>query len=211
MAKGTPKRPVKDLLVPRPAIRPVPRDVTAAVGVGGNVTPTKTYEMFQMAPEATQVVESGPGYTVMKDPLGRQFRAEGPRPWRNKNPGNIKTVTSFAKDHGAIGEEDGYAVFPTEQVGLQALRTLLFQPDSKFRNMNPTTVIEKFAPPEDANDTKAYQAFVNQRVGTNKPIQQMNPDQREALLNAILKFEGYPRGGSVQMAGASWKARPMAK
>ena len=200
-----PKRSVRDLLVP-PA-----RDKTAAVGRGGSAPTAPFFEAFGMAPEARRVVESGPGYTVMEDPFGRQFRSEGPRPWRNKNPGNIKTVTGFAKAHGAIGEEDGYAVFPSEQVGLQALRTLLFQPDSKYRNMNPGAVVEKFAPPEDKNDTKAYQAFVNKLVGTNKPIQQMDPTQRESLLNAILRFEGYPRGGSVQMGGSTWKAKPSAK
>jgi len=207
MPPANPKRSPRDLLVPRPA----PRDVTAAVGVGGSAPAPRSYELFGMAPEAKRVLSSGPGYTVMEDPYGRTFRAEGVRPWRNKNPGNIKTVTSFAREHGAIGEEDGYAVFPTEAVGMQALRTLLFQPDSKYRNMSPGEVVEKFAPPEDKNDTKAYQAFVNKQLGTSAPVNQLKPTQREALLNAILRYEGYPRAGSIQMGGASWKARATAK
>jgi len=112
MPPANPKRSPRDLLVPRPA----PRDVTAAVGVGGSAPAPRSYELFGMAPEAKRVLSSGPGYTVMEDPYGRTFRAEGVRPWRNKNPGNIKTVTSFAREHGLARKTDTPS-FPRKRSG----------------------------------------------------------------------------------------------
>ena len=190
-----PRRSAKDLLIPR--------DVTAAPTGPDGAPAALSYELFGQAPTASRVLASGPGYTTMEDPYGQSFRAEGPIPWRTNNPGNIK-AGKFAESRGAIGKAGEFAVFPDSNTGMQALRELLFQPDSRYRNMPVTKAIATFAPPQDKNDTKAYQAFVKQQVGTNAPVAKLTPDQREAMLAAILRMEGFTKGGQVEMDSRRW-------
>lgn len=182
---------------------PAPRDVTMTPvpqQVGANAM---SYELFNQLPQISQILSSGAGFNVAQDPFGNTFRSEGSLPWRNNNPGNIK-AGSFAKKRGSVGESAGFAVFPTQEAGMNALRELLFQPDSKYRNMSVTKAISTFAPPQDKNDTKNYQKFVTSLVGTNNPISKLNQDQREALLNAILRMEGFYKGGQIEMGGRQW-------
>ena len=51
-------------------------------------------------------------------------RSGGNINWRNNNPGNIR-YGQFAVSMGAIGENGGFAVFPTEEIGRKAADTLL--------------------------------------------------------------------------------------
>lgn len=200
-----PRRSVRDLLVP-----PAPRDVTVVPEGEAGVPTARNYELFGATPEARRVVGSGPGYAIMEDQFGNQFRVEGSRPWRNNNPGNIRNNTGFARRHGGIGEDrEGFAVFPSPETGEEALRTLLFQPDSRYRNLRPDSVVSTFAPPKDKNDTPRYQKFVRKLVGTNEPVSKLTDAQREALISAIMRFEGYPKGGTVKMDDREWASRPM--
>lgn len=193
-----PRRSAKDLLIPR--------DVTATPTGPVGAPAALSYELFGQAPTASRVLASGPGYTMLEDPYGQSFRAEGPIPWRTNNPGNIK-AGKFAESRGAIGKAGEFAVFPDSNTGMQALRELLFQQDSRYRNMPVTQAIATFAPPQDKNDTKAYQAFVKRQVGTDAPVAKLTPDQREAMLAAILRMEGFTRGGQVQMDERRWTPR----
>lgn len=167
-------------------------------------TPVSAYELFNAAPEIKRVVSTGPGYIVAEDPYGQQFRVDGSRPFRNNSPGNIKKG-DFAKTHGRVGNDEEFAVFPTREVGKEALRALLFQPDSKYRNMPVDSAIGRFAPKEDKNDTERYKRFVKSRVGTNVPLNQLNPTQRKLMLKAIDDFEGSrKKGATVTMGGKTW-------
>ena len=42
-----------------------------------------------------------------------------------------------------------------------------------------------------------------------KKIREMTPEQREALITAIMRYEGYPKGGTVKMDNKQWTSRPM--
>ena len=202
-----PRNKIKDLFAPSARKMPsVPSDATYVdKGVSLSAPTAPVYELMQATPEIHRVVSSGPGYIDAEDKYGAAFRAKGTLPWRNNNPGNIK-ASAFANTHGSIGKAEKFAVFKSPKEGEDALRTLLFQPDSKYRNTTVGDAIAIFAPPQDKNDTKAYKQFVASKVGTNAQINKLNPSQREAMLQAIKQFEGYNRGGSVAMDGREWKA-----
>lgn len=83
---------------------------------------------------------------------------------RNKNPGNLRS------GKGQTGVQSGYAVFPTEQAGWDALlfdvrskltgntRTGL-GPDSSLRNF-----VAVYAPPSE-NPTQSYLKYVSDSIG----------------------------------------------
>lgn len=55
---------------------------------------------------------------------------------RNKNPGNIK-YGKFAKQYGATGKDkDGFAIFPSREVGEKAMRSLLTSSQYKDKTVN---------------------------------------------------------------------------
>lgn len=183
---------------------PAPRDATQIPmpQQAGNPTPS-IYELFRNNPQIQNIMSSGPGYNVVQDPYGNVMTQKGPLAWRNNNPGNIR-MGDFAKSRGSVGESAGFAVFPTQEQGMTALRELLFQPDSKYRNLTVARAISKFAPPQDKNDTKNYTKFVTSLVGTNAPIGKLSSEQQDALLNAILRMEGFLKGGQYEANGKTW-------
>lgn len=57
--------------------------------------------------------EKGKGLriTYHRNDGGKLIRIGGSRAWRNNNPGNV-VKGPFSKENGAIGESEGFAVFP---------------------------------------------------------------------------------------------------
>jgi len=85
----------------------------------------------------------------------------GSRAQRNHNPGNIR-FGSFAYRHGARSQDDqGFAIFPTDLQGFQALRELL---EAHYAGMTLAQAIGKYAP-EFENDTGTYIKNVCQMTG----------------------------------------------
>ena len=201
-----PKRTVRDLLMP-----PAPRDVTVVPEGPVEALSAREYELFRAVPDVQRVVSTGPGFAVMEDPYGNQFRVEGKRAWRNNNPGNIAAASGFAAAHGSIGKDDkGFAIFPNPKAGEQAMRELLFRPESPYANIDTDSLVKRYAPESHGNDVQRYQAFLRQQVQAGAtPIKQMTPEQREALMTAIMRYEGYPKGGTVMMDKQQWPSRPM--
>lgn len=92
------------------------------------------------------------------------FNAKGDkqnRPQRDHNPGNIRT-SDFATAHGAVGNDDGYAIFPDDDTGKKALYALLKTPG--YANLTVDQAVAKWAPPKE-NNTGAYQASVRKMTG----------------------------------------------
>lgn len=211
MVNQPPRRSVRDLLVP-----PAPRDATALPVPSGPLPPVEDPRLFVKlygpAPDAARVVDAGPGYTVMEDQYGHQFRTEGKRPWRNNNPGNIMMTgrdDDVSMKHGAIGKDKGgFSVFPTQEAGMAAMRELLFSPDRPYANRNIDAIVEKYAPKAHGNDVEKYKRLLYSRVKTNEPIKRMNPAQREALIDAMLQMEGYYEGGNISIGDKRWARKP---
>jgi RTX calcium-binding nonapeptide repeat (4 copies) len=122
-------------------------------------------------------------------------RIGGTVAWRNNNPGNIM-AGSFANAHGAIGSDGIRAIFPTKEVGLLALRSLLNTQSYQSRTLDDA--VRYYAPPSE-NDTASYQAMARTALGLpgNTPFKDLTPEQFEKFIGVILKKEGYTVGTSI--------------
>jgi len=73
---------------------------------------------------ATVTVHSNKKITIYHPDGSTETRMDGSRSWRNNNPGNLIAGT-FANQHGAIGNNNGFAVFPDAATGEAASESLL--------------------------------------------------------------------------------------
>jgi len=121
------------------------------------------------------------------------IRKGGSRTWRNMNPGAIRHGT-FSKQYGACGTAGGFAVFPAEEYGMNALRALL-QSD-KYANLTIAAAIYKYAPPSDNNNTRAYQQNLSRMTGLklNKKLCQLTSAELDRVAYAIKEIEGWKSG-----------------
>lgn len=88
------------------------------------------------------------------------FYAEGSRPARNCNPGDIE-YGKFALAHGAIGTDGRFAIFPDEATGFAAMRALL---KGAYLGLTVQQAIAKWAPSSENNDA-AYVDHVCEWTG----------------------------------------------
>ena len=79
------------------------------------------------------------------------FYVIGTRPQRLNNPGDIE-YGNFAAQHGAIGSDGRFAIFPDAVTGFAALRQLLM---TDYAGMTLKAALNRFAPPVE-NDTGRY-------------------------------------------------------
>jgi hypothetical protein len=119
--------------------------------------------------------------------------------WRDNNPGNIR-AGAFATAEGAIGQNNGFAVFPDLQSGTAALASLLDGPG--YQGLSVDEAIAKYAPPSE-NNTGAYQAAVEAQMGVSggTTLSSLTPAQMQTLQASIQKQEGYT-AGSVSNGGS---------
>lgn len=140
------------------------------------------------------VVKAGAGFTTVTGSDGLQYTFQGPRNWRNNNPGNIE-FGDFARSMGAVGTDGRFAVFPTYEAGREAKRSLLFESE-KYQGMSIAGAISRYAPEEDGNDTARYISTVAGVLGVpaNTPLSQLSEAQQASLMTAMEEFEGYKPG-----------------
>jgi hypothetical protein len=127
-------------------------------------------------------------------PDGSGFvRMSGSRTWRNMNPGAIRPG-AFSKQYGACGSAGGFAVFPTEEQGMKALKGLLLS--DKYRQLTIASAIYKWAPPSDHNNTKSYQRKLSNMTGLSlsKRLNTLTPAELDKVANAIKIIEGWKPG-----------------
>jgi len=120
-------------------------------------------------------------------------RIGGTVAWRNNNPGNIKK-SSFARNNGAVGETDKWAVFPNEETGLIAI-TKLLRTDS-YNQLSISEAIHKWAPASDNNHPDAYSRNVARMTGLsiNTKIRDINDSDLMRVARAIQTVEGWKPG-----------------
>lgn len=123
-------------------------------------------------------------------------RTGGTRAWRNMNPGNIR-YSDFARRAGAIGEAGGFAVFPDEETGMQAIG-LLLRSDS-YNQLTVAGAISRYAPPIE-NDTSAYHRRLQELTGLsiNRRMSSLSDAELSRVANAIRQIEGWKPGRVVQ-------------
>jgi hypothetical protein len=113
--------------------------------------------------------------------------------WRNNNPGNLKTLGTFAYDHGAISTNGVFAIFPDYPTGYDALTSWIQSPIRSEWTLRET--MHSYAPKEE-NNTAAYLGFLNNTTGINSTttLGALNSLQVNSLANSIQRFEGYVPG-----------------
>jgi hypothetical protein len=141
----------------------------------------------------------------------------GDASWRNNNPGNLMAmfegrvnpvngnVTHSKRTHEealkamqskyeGVQEIDRYGslVFDTKEHGDAAQRQLI----NSWRNKSISSAIHAYAPPTDANNTKAYVQSVASAIGVSPDtkIGDLNSVQKEKLFDSIKKVEGQKEG-----------------
>jgi len=140
---------------------------TAAAGAGSTVTYTN--------PDGTTTTLSG-----------------GSMAWRNNNPGNLVYNANTAA-LGAIGSNNGFAVFPDVSTGSAALAGILNT--QTYQALSVDAAIARYAPSFE-NNTSAYQAFVTGTLGVSgsTTLNSLSQTQMASLQSAIQKQEGYTAG-----------------
>ena len=137
-------------------------------------------------------IASGKDVIYITSDNHRLRRTGGSRAWRNTNPGNIRN-SQFASANGAIGVAGGFAVFPDESNGMNAIRQLLTS--DSYRNLTVAKAISKYAPPSE-NNTSAYHKQIENLTGLsiNRRISDLSDAELSKVVNAIRTIEGWNIG-----------------
>jgi len=98
---------------------------------------------------------------------------------RNMNPGNIKYGT-FAKKYGAKKDKDGFAIFPSKEVGEKAMRDLFT--GENYKNMSVSEAIKKW--------TGGHPYRYDLGPLTDKKVAELGPDELDIVMSTMQKGEG---------------------
>jgi len=113
---------------------------------------------------------------------------------RNNNPGNL-IYNEYTKGLGAVAQDNnGFAIFPTLEIGRNALQENLRNYQRRGVPQNVESIIEKWSPRGAKGNEKqgtAYIDFVAQRLGVkpNQPIDINDPTIMEKLTGSIARME----------------------
>ncbi|MDE6250866.1 MAG: hypothetical protein K2M34_04540 [Alphaproteobacteria bacterium] len=127
-------------------------------------------------------------------PDGTIYRHNNGTPaWRHTNPGNIVN-SRFATEHGAIGRGRKFAIFPSKDVGAQAIVSLLRSPS--YNNLSIINAIKRYAPAADRNDPVAYANTISRRTGldVNRILNTLNDTEIRKVADIIQQVEGWTPG-----------------
>lgn len=144
------------------------------------------------------VTDAGAGYTVVTLADGTKEKRTGTRSWRNNNPGNIE-YGPFAKSQGAVGSDGRFAVFSSYEEGRAAKTALLFE-SKGYANKTIQGAINRYAP-DFENDSVAYARTIARAAGVtvDTKLSDLSASQREALLDAMERVEGFKKGKVVKI------------
>jgi len=179
------------------------RRTTATVPRSSDIASTALLDLDANIIEIVEPLVAVKGETALVAKLvsGVTVKRIGSRNWRNHNPGNIRKG-SFANANGAIGSDadDGFAIFPNYETGRRAKEKLLFE-GRNYKNLTISNAIARYAPASE-NDTVRYQRIVIQAVGGDFILSQMTRDQRQRMLDAMEKHEGF-KVGSIEVVDSN--------
>lgn len=143
---------------------------------------------------------------IYKSASSEQVKEGGSRSWRNNNPGNIE-YGDFAKKFGALGTDGRFAIFPDEESGRKAKDNLIFESDRAkrlstkgdygsgigYKDKTLSQAITAYAPPEE-NPTDVYIKRILDAVGSEKRMSEYSRAERDIILEAMKKVEGWREG-----------------
>ena len=144
-----------------------------------------------------KVLKSGPGGITVQLADGSVVDRTGTVAWRGNNPGNLR-YAKWEDQFNAIGIQNAgtsgqFSVFATLQDGINAQKELIF---NKYANLSIAQLMQKY----DAATAPRYTQIVSQAAGVapNTAVKNLSPDQREKLIAAIHRQEGF-RAGNVKV------------
>jgi hypothetical protein len=144
-----------------------------------------------------KVLKSGPGGITVQLADGSTVERTGTVAWRGNNPGNLR-YAKWEDQFNAIGIQNAgtsgqFSVFATLQDGINAQKELIF---NKYANLSIAQLMQKY----DAATAPRYTQIVSQAAGVapNTAVKNLSPDQREKLIAAIHRQEGF-RAGNVKV------------
>jgi hypothetical protein len=161
----------------------------------GTITSTSPGMSISGAPNTTgasSAIGNGSSVTYTNPDGTTTTLSGGSLAWRNNNPGNI-IYGPFAQSQGAVGSNNGFAVFPDAATGNAALNNLLNT--QTYQNLSVNAAIARYAPAFE-NNTAAYQSFVTNTLGVSgtTSMSSLSSTQMQALQGAIRQHEGYIPG-----------------
>lgn len=176
---------LRDRLIPAPS----QRDATAN-------NPSAHHPSNPSEQEYTSAVALGRDVVYTTADGRRARRTGGTRAWRNLNPGNIR-YSEFSRNAGAIGQAGGFAVFPDEETGTQAISSLLR--GQSYNNLTIARAITRYAPPSE-NNTAAYHRRIQQITGLNinRRISDLSDGELSHVVDAIRAIEGWEAGRIIE-------------
>ncbi|MGH9584625.1 MAG: hypothetical protein ACRD4O_17020 [Bryobacteraceae bacterium] len=100
---------------------------------------------------------------------------------------------TFSNKQGAIGNDKEFAIFPSYDIGSQALGSLLG--GSFYQSLTIDQAIATYAPSNE-NNTQLYQKNVGNALNLSgqTPMSTLSSSQMGTLENAIANQEGYTPG-----------------
>lgn len=120
------------------------------------------------------------------------YHVGGTVSWRNNNPGNLR------RSDAQIGHDGNFAIFASYSSGYSAMKNLIFS-SSLYSGCTIETMIAKYAPSSE-NNTEAYITYLVNKTGMSRTttLSSMSSSQRDSLLSAMIKHEGFSRGRYVK-------------
>ena len=140
-------------------------------------------------PVTAQVSGKGKVTYVYKD--GRTVTLHGAHTYRDNNPGNLRYPGKIglirAKQAGAIGIDNEFAIYPDRSAGVKAQSAMI----ARLHGQTLTSFLAIYAPPGE-NNFPAYLAAVEKAVGAKAgdPLESLSPAQRDILAETIITIEG---------------------
>ena len=173
---------------------------TSSPEQSGGVPTTGAQKTTGEAPIA-KIIDSRPGEITVATTDGQQQKRQGTANWRMNNPGNLRMTPWTKGQGGVVGEGDAgpsgkFAVFSTLADGRKAKENLLFGGRTVYGNLDLRSAMYKYAPPSDNNPTEGYLQSILQATGASDTtkLAEMSQNQRDSMLAAIEKFEGFKPG-----------------
>lgn len=116
-----------------------------------------------------------------------EIREGGTLPWRNKNPGALRSGKR------QIGTANKFAVYATEEDGIQDLKALLCS--ENYYNLTLQEAVFKYAPPHENNTTR-YQANIKRLTGLdlNTKLCELTDEELDCVIKTIKCLEGWTPG-----------------
>ena len=125
---------------------------------------------------------------------------------RINNPYNIRQANQGFV--GESGEEGGFVSFDDPMYGVRAADRVLSTYDRDYGINSIRGLLNRYAPPEDDNDTESYISYVSNKLGVDPDaeIDLSNPEVRSQVLSPIAMFESrseYSPGQITEMIASA--------